>query len=60
MQVVNYKLPFCAFFVLTLIAGNQLYGQASIIQPGPPGQPGRIISAQEASDLAGIHILRGT
>ena len=38
MQVVNYKLPFCAFFVLTLIAGNQLYGQAPIIQPGPPGQ----------------------
>ena len=59
MQVVNYKLPFCAFFVLTLIAGNQLYGQAPIIQPGPPGQPGRIISAQEASDLAGIQYSAG-
>ena len=59
MQVVNYKFPFCAFFVLTLIAGNQLYGQAPIIHPGPPGQPGRIISAQEASDLAGIQYSAG-
>ena len=59
MQVVNYKFPFCAFFVLTLMAGNQLYGQAPIIQPGPPGQPGRIISAQEASDLAGIQYSAG-
>ena len=59
MQVVNCKFPSCAFFVLTLIAGNQLYGQAPIIQPGPPGQPGRIISAQEASDLAGIQYSAG-
>ena len=59
MQVVKYKSPLCAFFVLALMAGNQLYGQAPIIQPGPPGQPGRIISAQEASDLAGIQYSAG-
>ena len=28
--------------------------QAPIVQPGPPGEPSRLISAEEASDLAGI------
>ena len=28
--------------------------QAPIVQPGPPGEPSRLISAAEASDLAGI------
>lgn len=28
--------------------------QPPIIQPGPPGQPSRLISVEEASDLAGI------
>lgn len=59
MLVVNHKFSSCVSFVLTLIVGNQLYGQAPIIQPGLPGQPGRLISAQEAADLAGIQYSAG-
>ena len=59
MLVVNHKFSRCVSFVLTLIVGNQLYGQAPIIQPGLPGQPGRLISAQEAADLAGIQYSAG-
>ena len=29
--------------------------QAPIIQPGAPGQPSRVITAEEASNLAGLH-----
>ena len=32
----------------------QTLGQVPIIQPGAPGEPGRRISAEEATDLAGI------
>ena len=59
MLVVNHKFSSCVSFVLTLIVGNQLYGQAPIIQPGLPGQPSRLISAQEAADLAGIQYSAG-
>ena len=38
--------------VLSLTAALQ--AQAPIVQPGPPGEPSREITAAEASDLAGI------
>ena len=37
----------------------QSVAQAPIIQPGIPGQPSRLISAEEASDLAGIQLSQG-
>ncbi|MFN3163334.1 MAG: DUF305 domain-containing protein [Pseudohongiellaceae bacterium] len=44
---------------LLLCTGAVAMAQPPIIQPGPPGQPGRIISAEEASDLAGLEYSRG-
>ncbi|PCI77349.1 MAG: DUF305 domain-containing protein [SAR86 cluster bacterium] len=44
--------------VLTALAAfsisSVLQAQVPIIQPGAPGQPGRIITAEEASDLANV------
>ena len=59
MQFVIYKVYFYIFLLLTLIMSSQLFAQAPIIQPGPPGAPGRVISAQEAADLAGIQYSAG-
>ena len=59
MQVIIYKFYFYIFLALTQIIGAQLFAQAPIIQPGPPGEPGRVISAQEAADLAGIQYSAG-
>ena len=39
---------------LALILSLPAMAQVPIIQPGPPGQPSRQISAEEASDLAGL------
>lgn len=39
--------------VLMLFTGVAV-GQVPIIQPGPPGQQGRVITAEEASDLANL------
>jgi len=39
---------------IALFAISQSLAQVPIIQPGAPGQPGRIISAEQASDLAAI------
>ena len=38
----------------SLIVSSQLSAQAPIIQPGAPGQPSRLISAEEASNLANL------
>ena len=38
----------------TLGAGGQTLAQAPIIQPGAPGQPGRLITPEEAIDLASL------
>lgn len=38
----------------TLVLSATVYAQAPIIQPGAPGQPSRLISAEEASDLANL------
>ena len=53
-MLMNYsKHSFHLHLALLLSSFSfQLSGQAPIIQPGLPGQPGRIISAEEASDLA--------
>ncbi len=42
------------FAGLALIASVPALAQVPIIQPGPPGEPSRQISAEEASDLAGL------
>ncbi|MEQ8314537.1 MAG: DUF305 domain-containing protein [Gammaproteobacteria bacterium] len=39
--------------VFVLFTGAAV-GQVPIIQPGPPGQQGRVITAEEASDLANL------
>ena len=38
----------------TLVISATVSAQAPIIQPGAPGQPSRLISAEEASDLANL------
>ncbi|MFP6840428.1 MAG: hypothetical protein VB962_12755, partial [Pseudohongiellaceae bacterium] len=43
-----------AFAVALLVPVNSTLAQVPIIQPGAPGQPSRVISAEEASDLANI------
>ena len=60
-MLMNYsKHSFHLYLALLLSCFSlQLNGQAPIIQPGLPGQPGRIISAEEASDLAGIRYSAG-
>ncbi|MDP6652704.1 MAG: DUF305 domain-containing protein, partial [Gammaproteobacteria bacterium] len=44
---------------IALFAISQSLAQVPIIQPGAPGQPGRIISAEQASDLAAIQYAAG-
>lgn len=39
---------------LFLLLASSVTAQVPIIQPGPPGQQGRIITAEEASDLANL------
>lgn len=40
--------------VISATLATSLLAQPPIIQPGPPGQPSRLISVEEASNLAGI------
>lgn len=47
-------------WVLTAAAFSQAaFGQVPIIQPGAPGQQGRVITAEEASDLANMEYSLG-
>lgn len=39
---------------VSLLLATPVMAQAPIIQPGPPGQPSRLITVEEASDLASI------
>ena len=59
MQTIHAR--FTEYILFALFAGviAQAQAQAPIIQPGLPGQPGRIISAQQASDLAAIQYSAG-
>ena len=69
MIYTNSILPRLALFhfvarsVLAAMAAfclvTQSLAQVPIIQPGPPGQPGRVITAEQASDLAGIQYSMG-
>ncbi len=43
-----------ALLVVAIGSAAQALGQVPIIQPGAPGEPGRRISVEEATDLAGI------
>ncbi|MCH7672399.1 MAG: DUF305 domain-containing protein [Proteobacteria bacterium] len=45
--------------VALLVTVNSALAQVPIIQPGAPGQPSRVISAEEASDLANIQYSLG-
>jgi uncharacterized protein (DUF305 family) len=45
--------------VILLVTVNSALAQVPIIQPGAPGQPSRVISAEEASDLANIQYSLG-
>jgi uncharacterized protein (DUF305 family) len=45
---------FIAMITISFFVAMESLAQAPIIQPGAPGQPSRQISAEEASDLAGI------
>ncbi len=59
---MSLQKSFCPLSAATIVVslafmslgatGSQ--AQAPIVQPGPPGEPSRLISAAEASDLAGI------
>jgi uncharacterized protein (DUF305 family) len=48
-----------AFAVALLVPVNSTLAQVPIIQPGAPGEPSRVISAEEASDLANIQYSLG-
>lgn len=45
---------FAAIGVASLVLSAQVSAQAPIIQPGAPGQPSRLISVEEASNLANL------
>ena len=49
----------CLLLALSGLVATQSLAQVPIIQPGAPGQPGRIITAEEASDLASIQYSAG-
>lgn len=46
---------FASIAIASCVLSAQSVGQAPIIQPGAPGQPSRLISAEEASNLASLH-----
>lgn len=49
-SLFNHAVIAAVFMLFTGAA----VGQVPIIQPGPPGQQGRVITAEEASDLANL------
>jgi len=59
MKSAYSKITSCLLLVLSGVVVTQSLAQVPIIQPGAPGQPGRIISAEEAADLAGIQYSAG-
>ena len=58
MLVIKKLLGLTLIFMCAGVIVNS-QAQVPIIQPGLPGQPGRIISAEEAADLAGIQYSAG-
>ena len=59
MKSAYSKIASCLLLVLSGVVVTQSLAQVPIIQPGAPGQPGRIITAEEAADLAGIQYSAG-
>ena len=59
----NFKISKCGWPVLTALAGLCLstvaLAQVPIIQPGAPGQANRIITAEEAANLANLEYSLG-
>ena len=53
------KIISCLLLALSGVVATQSLAQVPIIQPGAPGQPGRIITAEEAADLASIQYSAG-
>ena len=59
MSLQKYSCPLSAATIVVSLAFMSLgatgsQAQTPIVQPGAPGEPSRLISAAEASDLAGI------
>ena len=59
MKTVYTKFSSLLLVVAAGFATSQSLAQVPIIQPGAPGQPGRIITAEEAADLASIQYSAG-
>ena len=59
MKSVYRKFASCLLVALSGVVATQSLAQVPIIQPGAPGQPGRIITAEEAADLASIQYSAG-
>ena len=63
MKTLSITSPYVsclmACAVALLVTVNSALAQVPIIQPGAPGQPSRVISAEEASDLANIQYSLG-
>ncbi|MDP6535315.1 MAG: DUF305 domain-containing protein [Gammaproteobacteria bacterium] len=57
--LINKQIRIALAASVALFAIGQSLAQVPIIQPGAPGQPGRIISAEQASDLAAIQYAAG-
>ncbi len=59
---MSLQKSFCPLFAATIVVSlafmslgaTRSQAQTPIVQPGAPGEPSRLISAAEASDLAGI------
>ncbi|NKB35395.1 MAG: DUF305 domain-containing protein [Pseudomonadales bacterium] len=59
MKSMYTKIASCSLIILAALVASQSFAQVPIIQPGAPGQPGRIITAEQASDLASIQYSAG-
>lgn len=51
---LDFTQRFSLLLIGTLLLGSTAVAQVPIVQPGAPGQPSRVISAEEASNLNSI------
>ena len=59
MRFSYTKIASLLLLALSGVMSVQSLAQVPIIQPGAPGQPGRVITAEEAADLAAIQYSAG-
>ena len=59
MRLTSTKIASLLLLALSGVMSVQSLAQVPIIQPGAPGQPGRVITAEEAADLAAIQYSAG-